>query len=292
MRKLLEILRRPRPSRVARSQLRWYLLVRALIIALFLLGAVVYQWYGRGLAPSPVLFALYLLGGLCAAQIALSALLLPHVRHARLFIQGQVVWDLLLATALIYVTGGIESLFSFLYIFVIIGASLFFARRDILFVASASAILYGSLLDLQYYGYLPFFGGLGIAQRVDGNAVFYSVFVNVLAFYCTALFSTILVDRLRRSEAALEKREIDFEELENLNRTILANVTSGLMIVNPEGRIRSFNQAAGRFPDFPCPRSTIEDCSSFSPNFRFSTKRVSFWSIVGRGVSSAPTGVP
>lgn len=273
MRKLLEILRRPHPNRVARSQLRWYLLVRALIIALFLLGAVVYQWYGRGLALSPVLLALYLIGGLCAAQIGLSALLLPHVRRTRLFIQGQVVWDLLLATALIYVTGGIESLFSFLYIFVIIGASLFFARRDILFVASASAILYGSLLDLQYYGYLPFFGGSGLAQRVDGNAVFYSVFVNVLAFFCTALFSTILVDRLRRSEAALEKREIDFEELENLNRTILANVTSGLMIINPEGRIRSFNQAAGRISGLSLSEVYNRSLSELFPDFQVFDER-------------------
>ncbi|MDY0268691.1 two-component system sensor histidine kinase NtrB [Trichloromonas sp.] len=250
MRKLSELFRRSHPAHIARSQLRWYLLVRALIIGLFLLGALAYQWYVRGVVVSPVLLALYLLGGLCAVQIALSGFLLWRVRRPRFFIQGQVVWDLLLVTALIYVTGGIDSLFSFLYIFVIIGASLFFARRDILFVASASAILYGSLLDLQYYGYLPLFGSLGSARTIDGTAVFYSVFVNVLAFFSTALFSTILVDRLRRSEAALEKREIDYEELENLNRTILANVTSGLLIVNPEGRIRSFNQAAGRISGF------------------------------------------
>ena len=76
--------------------------------------------------------------------------------------------------------------------------------------------------------------------------VFYSVFIHVGAFFLIALLSGYLAERLRRSEQAREQREIDYGELEHLNRAILANITSGLMVVSPEGRIRSFNQAAAQ----------------------------------------------
>ena len=92
-------------------------------------------------------------------------------RQQALLCPGPGQWDLLLATALIYLTGGIDSLFSFLYLLIIVGASVLLPRRDVLFAASAAAILYGSLLDLQYYGYLPLFGDLqfpGADQRPGG----------------------------------------------------------------------------------------------------------------------------
>jgi two-component system sensor histidine kinase PilS (NtrC family) len=235
-----------RQSRISKSQLRWYLFARALIAGVFLVGAVLFQLRSGRNAISPVLSFLYLLGGLSCLQVMISAALLPFLGSLRCFVQVQIIWDLLLCSALVYITGGIESIFSFLYIFVIISSSLFFGRRDILFIASASSILYGSLLDLQYYGYLPHFLAGSSPPEIDGTVFFYAVFVNVLAFFCTAFLSGILVSRLRRSEEALEKREFDLEELESLNRTILANVTSGLMIINPQGKIRSFNQAASK----------------------------------------------
>jgi two-component system sensor histidine kinase PilS (NtrC family) len=148
------------------------------------------------------------------------------------------------------VTGGIESLFSFLFILVIISSSVFLTRKEVLLVASASAILYGSILDLQYYGYLPLVGGLYFPEQISDRDVFFAVFVNVLAFLLTALLSVTLAERLRRSELALEKKEIDYEELENLNQTILANISSGLMIVNSRGRIRSWNAAAEKITGY------------------------------------------
>ncbi len=255
-----------RPTQVSKSQLRWYLFARALVVGLFLVGTVLFQLRNGKSAVSPVLSLLYFLGGLSCLQVLVSAVLLPHLRILRCFVQFQIIWDLLLSSALVYITGGIESIFSFLYIFVIISSSLFLGRRDILFVASASSILYGSLLDLQYYGYLPYLGS-GVSPKSDGTTFFYAVFVNVLAFFCTALLSGILVNRLRRSEEALEKREFDFEELESLNRTILANVTSGLMIINPLGKIRSFNQAASKITGLSLADVYNRDIGQLFPGF-------------------------
>lgn len=228
----------------SRRLLGWFLFYRILVITLFLGGAIAYQLRSGLNTPRPVLPFLYLLVGLSYLQAVLSALLLPRTRQLRFHAQVQISWDLLLATALIYFSGGIESLFSFLYLLIIVSSSAILPRKDVIFVASASSILYGSLLDLQYYRYLPLIGGMQFSSYASGRDVFYAVFVNVLAFFLTALLSGTLSERLRRSEQALEKKEIDYEELENLNRAILGNISSGLMIVNQQGRIRSFNEAA------------------------------------------------
>ncbi len=229
----------------------WFLFSRILVITLFLGGTILYQWrIGRRSGARSLLSLLYLLIAISYLQTAVSAFLLPRIRRLKFFAQAQIVWDLLFAACLIYVTGGIESPFSFVFILVIISASVFLLRKEVLFVASAAVILYGSLLDLQFYGYLPWFGYLPFSETIDGNQVFYSVFLNVIAFFLTAFLSGTASERLRRSETALEKRQIDYEELESLNRTILANITSGLMIVNAAGRIRSFNAAASKITGY------------------------------------------
>jgi two-component system sensor histidine kinase PilS (NtrC family) len=231
-------------------QLSWSLFFRVLIITLFLGGSIVYQLRSGLEKAPPVLPYLYLLVGISYLFALISASVLPRTRRLKLFTQAQIVWDLLFVFSLIYVTGGIESLFSFLFILVITSASVFLSRKEVLVVASASAILYGSLLDLQYYGYLPLIGGLTFPAQIDGRDIFYAVFVNVIAFFLTALLSGTLSERLRRSEIALERKAIDYAELENLNRTILANITSGLMIINPHGRIRSLNAAAEKITGY------------------------------------------
>ena len=247
----------PQPSTSRRfadpppRQLKWYLFFRVLVITLFLGGAIAYHLRGLARQPQGVLTYLYLLVGASFLQTIVSALVLGKVRHLKRFIQGQVVWDLLFATALVYLSGGIDSLFSFFYLLIIISASFFFSRQEILFVASAAAILYGSLLDLQFYGYLPwFFGDKTAIVSAQGGSYFFAVFVNVSAFYLTALLGGALAERQRRSALALEKREIDYGELENLNRTILGNISSGLMMINDQGRIRSFNTAAEKITGY------------------------------------------
>jgi two-component system sensor histidine kinase PilS (NtrC family) len=158
--------------------------------------------------------------------------------------QAQICWDLLFAGCLIYLTGGIASQFSFLYILIIFSASFFLSRRDVFVVASAAAILYGSLIDLQYYRILPALPGLAQHFPIAGREALNAIFHNVTAFFLVAFLSSLLTERLRLSEQARKQREIDYEELEHLNRTILSNIPSGLLIVNNAGRIRSVNAGA------------------------------------------------
>ena len=255
-------------GRSFRRQLSWFLFFRVLVISLFLGGTIVYQLRSGSGRLQTVLPYLYGVVGLTYLQAFLSAILLPRIKRTRLFIQSQIVWDLIVSCLLIYLTGGIESPFSFLFIFSILSAAIFLSRREVLFVASASSIIYGSLLDLQYYHFLPLAPGAVSPIQNNGTDVFFAVFINVIAFFLTALLSGTLLERLRHSEQELEKREIDFEELEDLNRTILANISSGMMIINDQGRIRSFNTAATKITGYSLEEVYNRDVREIFSNFK------------------------
>lgn len=231
---------------LSRKQIGWFLLSRLVTITLLFIATIVYQLQARGEVKIYPLLWLYFLVAISYAQHLFSTLLIKWLTRFKLFVQSQIGWDLVFATLFIYLTGGIASPFPFLYILVILTAAAFCSRRECYLVASFSAILYGSLLDLQFYGYLPVQEGYIRLRQTDGLDVLYAVFVNVLAFFLTAFLGGLIAERLRRSEQALKRKEIDYNELDSLNRAIVANSGSGLMTINRQGRIRVFNQGAER----------------------------------------------
>jgi len=235
---------------VPRRLLSWYLAMRLVVVCLFLGGTILYQLQQGSWASSPAARYLTYLTLFAVFQTLASGPILLRVKQFRGFINVQISWDLLFSALVLYLTGGVDSLYSFLFILVIIAASVFCPRQQLLIVASASSILYGSLLDLQFYGYLPVLSGQPISKDLQHYDVFYAVFLHVGAFFLTALLSGALAERLRHSEEAREKREIDYEELEHLNKAILTNINSGLMVINSAGRIRSFNSAASKITGY------------------------------------------
>lgn len=234
----------------ARRHLVWFLVCRILVIFLLLAGTFLYYrrvWLDNSDA------TLYWLSGffvVAFTQTLFSLAMLPRIGRLGLYIRGQICWDLLLVTGLIYLTGGVESPFAFLLLFVIISSSFFLPRREVFSFASAAVILYGSLLDLQYYHYLPRLEGLPWPATVDSRSILYTLYVNVTAVLLIAFLSGMLAERLRRSELARERTEIDFQELESLHLAIQSHISSGLMIVNPQGRIRVFNREAERITGY------------------------------------------
>src|SRR4030042_1244769 len=78
-------------------------------------------------------------------------LLLKNLKDLTKLAYGQLLLDTLLVTAIIYTTGGIESIFSFLYMLVLLNGSILLYRRGGMVIASVSSILYGTLLDLHYF---------------------------------------------------------------------------------------------------------------------------------------------
>ncbi|MBN2419604.1 MAG: PAS domain S-box protein [Deltaproteobacteria bacterium] len=157
----------------------------------------------------------------------------------------QLLTDSFFITAIIFSTGGIGSIFSFLYILNIINASIILYRRGGMIVASSCSILYGLLLDLHYYGVIqPFGAGWEQSSQYQASNIFYITVVNIAAFYIVAFLSSLPSEQARKSRAELKEKEEDISKLEVLNEWIISSITSGLITIDEQKKIILFNPAA------------------------------------------------
>lgn len=157
----------------------------------------------------------------------------------------QVAGDLLLVGGILFTTGGIDSPISFLFLFVIIASSLTLPRAGAYLAASGAIIIYGVLVDLEYFGIItPIYLFPESKLSFESGYVFYVIFLNIVSYYTVAYLSSFLSHRLRIVKEELVRASINLEEQRAFNRNIVQNMGNGLITTSPEGRITSINPAA------------------------------------------------
>jgi two-component system sensor histidine kinase PilS (NtrC family) len=227
------------------SKIKWLMLLRLVFATFLLVATVVVQARAYPTFFNTSLLSLYILTGVIYFLTLCYALLLKRIRRHILFAYVQIVLDVLFVTALIYVTGGIESIFSFMYILTIINAAIILYRRGGLLIASASSICYGSLLDLQYFNVIhPFYTRATGLMTYSIGYYFYTLLMNIAAFYVVALLSSYLAEELRRSSVKLKAKQYDLDQLELLHRNIIQSISTGLITLNDRLKITYVNPAA------------------------------------------------
>jgi two-component system sensor histidine kinase PilS (NtrC family) len=148
--------------------------------------------------------------------------------------------DVVFATVLIFVTGGINSLFSFTLILTVISSSIVLNKKAGYVTATLSSILYGLLINFQFHGLLP----LSAGDVVEGRNYIYNIFVHILSLYLTSYLSGYLSSRLEKTERKLEEKDIDLRDLEFFNRAVVEGLPSGLFTTDTSGTVLIFNRAA------------------------------------------------
>lgn len=228
------------------GRLQKLMFLRVLLVS-FLLGASVFLQVKETRAYFGDIQAFHYL--LVAAIYLLTfvyIVLLKYQKDLSKLAYSQLLMDTVIITAIIYATGGIESIFSFLYILTIINASIMLYRKGGMIVASSSSILYGLLLDLHYFDVIePFGSRLALYPAEDKRVyIFYMIVVNVAAFYLVAFLSSFLSEQARKSRVELRAKQDDFVKLEALNERIIRSIMSGLITLDDQNRVILFNPAA------------------------------------------------
>jgi len=230
------------------QKLKWLVGLRLLLASALLGSAVVLDWHVR--LPFPT-SPLYLLLGLTFGLSLLYALALRSQRYLLPQALIQLALDLGLVTALVHFSGGLDSVFPFLYIFVVLAAANVLERQGSLVVAAVSGGLYAALVVAEWTQVMApaEFAGRLAPLRPAGYAV-YQVLIHTVAFLAVAILSSHLADRLRQAGRELERRGLDLRNLQNLHQAIVANVPSGIMTLDLAGHVVTFNQAAERITGF------------------------------------------
>jgi two-component system, NtrC family, sensor histidine kinase PilS len=220
-----------------RNWLAWLVKVRILILT-FLLGI---QLAVAELTPTRLPLRLFLGTMVLWYTVSLFYVVLLSVwREHRLQASLQVLTDLIMVSLVVHETGGWDSSLNFLYPLAIIVAGILLPRVWAQLVAALAFILYGIVLELNYYGlvhsYCTTHPELKVLQAI--------IFVNLFAFLAVAYLAGLLVAKLRQARVELKDTSGALEDLQILHENIIQSISSGLITTGLDGRITLVNNAA------------------------------------------------
>ena len=150
--------------------------------------------------------------------------------RVNLYIPSQLLYDLLLTSYLVYLTGVNDSIFLFLYLLNIVFASVVYQLNGALLVAALSGTIYAFI----YYANID----------TDNSSALYNLAYNELLFLLTALLSGQLMDELKRQKTMLESQRQSIERLELLNDRLLNSIPVGVVTVDRNDYVQNINGTA------------------------------------------------
>ncbi len=228
-----------------RGKLKKLLLYRLIFALFFLVLTLAVQSSRNADLLSAHFHPLYIFSCILLLFTIFGTLSLERVHSLVQFARVQIIFDLGAVTVLVYMTGGIESSFSFLYMLVIISSALLLYRRGSLLTASACALIYGLLLDLQYFGWIsPLQLIAGTGRAPDSGTYFFCILMNTAGFLLLGFVAGYLAEELQKSSLRVRERERDLSELVTLHTSIVQSMSSGLLTVDLHGDVIFSNNAA------------------------------------------------
>lgn len=211
------------PSR--KEVLRWLYLGRLTLVTGILAGAFV-EWFGTTSATTLIAVVSFLV----ALFVTSASFWYTHIvgrEPGENFLYSQVVLDIALVTGIVHVTGGTDSNFLFVYVLVISSGALLLPLRG--------GALIGALVSITYLADLVW--GFGETFTLE-------LALQIGLFTFLALVTGVVGDQLRHTGQALGAIESELKQLRLDTGDILANLATGVMTVDGEGRLAYANPAA------------------------------------------------
>jgi two-component system, NtrC family, sensor histidine kinase PilS len=235
-----------------KSRLRLLIIARLIIITLFLSVAIFLDIKKTGfpVSVSTLNFLYYIIAATYLFSIA-YILFLKIFKDLRINIYIQLALDVLLITLLVYITGSLRSNYSVLYTLIIIYSVIFLGRYGGMIIASAAGIFYGLLLDFEFYKLIPPISIAEYNYNLTAGDVFTRILVHIVSFYILAFLASFVVEQEQKARFLLQEKESAFTQLDLLFRSIVESVDTGIMTINLQGKMKTFNRAAEEITGFP-----------------------------------------
>ena len=187
-----------------------------------------------------VMVAWFLVAG---AHIVAMSVWRDHEMLARL----QIGSDLVFTTAVIYVTGGIDTYYNFLYPLIIIISSILLSQAWAYWTAAISFVFLGGTLELTYFDLIRGYS----LTRPDLKSLQAVILINGFAYLTIAYLAGRLSNRLRQVDVELAGKTFALEDLQALHENIVNSISSGLVTTDLDGLIKVVNLAGQKMLERP-----------------------------------------
>lgn len=196
-----------------KNDIFWFIIVRLIIVTSLAVSTVIIQYSTEVLLNLNSFYYLYYLVLFVYLLSIVYFILFYAAKNYTFQAYLQIFIDLLLITALIYISGGIKGSFYSLYIFEIIAASIVISKRTTYLVAALSAVFYGLLIDGMYYAIIPYLYP-ELSQELSLSAVLSNILTAWGVFIIVAFLINHLTGNLRktRDELLLAQKELEIKK--------------------------------------------------------------------------------
>lgn len=219
-----------------RLWLQWLVKVRIIVLT-FLLGIelATVQLTPTPLPVRPFISVIVLWYTIALFYIVLFSFWREHRMQAAL----QVVTDLALATLMVEVTGGVDSSLNFLYPLIIIVACILLPRTWAYLTAALAFILYGALIELNYFAVIPSFS----STHPDFRLLQAIIFINLFGYLIVSYLAAHLAGKLRQADMQLQDTSGALKDLRALHENIIQSISGGIVTSGLDGHITLVNRA-------------------------------------------------
>ena len=215
-------------------KLKWLMFSRVLFTSFLLGSTIILQLSERATPMAPALLFLYaVIVGIFVLSFVYS-LILNRVKRIQGFAFVQICLDTLAVTLIVFLTGGFVSIFSFLYLVVVIYSAILLFKRGSMVVAAFCSFQYALLIGLEYAGLLsPFSMMDGTAVDYPWSHVLNKLIIITTASFAVAFLSDLLAQQERKTKEQLLALEAEVKRVEKL--AYLGEMAAGIAheIKNP-----------------------------------------------------------
>jgi two-component system sensor histidine kinase PilS (NtrC family) len=165
----------------------------------------------------------------------------------------QIYCDIVITTAIVHITGDLESNYFSLYLVTIILASILFPRGRAFLVAAVSFVCMGAMIEIAYLptiypelaGHYPALQFLVTASSLapDLRSLQVKISASLFGFFAVAYLSSYLAETLRKAGRELRDKSGQVANLQAKNENIIQSMREGLLSTDLIGRITELNPA-------------------------------------------------
>ncbi len=235
----------PDPAIALRRNLARLIGARLITMTALLGTGVLVETLSPGTFPGDPFFVLI---AITYGLSVIYALTLGLTTRRRWLVDVQLGLDAAVVTAFIYLTGGVTSYFSSLYVLPIIAATILQLRRGGLLLAVLTTLTYGGLVLAQYLSAAGLLSSTWIRYTVASlpphRIAIYTFAINAFGFFAVALLSGSLAEGLQRADDRLERASHEIADWQAFNQHVIDSLMSGLATTDRSGRVRTFNRGA------------------------------------------------
>ena len=199
-----------------RKDILWFIILRLIIVTSLGISAVSIQYGTSTLLQlmTPLVYFIVIVYFLSLVYFLLFYL----GKYYKFQLSLQIFFDLVLITFMVYFSGGLRGSFYYLYIFVIIAASIVINRRAAYLTAALSSVFLGILANGLYHKIIPYFGPI-LPEEMTLAFVLNQISIAWVIFFLVAFLINYLTGGLKRAQDQLTLAQ---RELEIKNRLAVA----------------------------------------------------------------------